>query len=256
MSSSTISSPWLLCPRPNRRALLRLFCFPYAGGGASIFRAWPERLSASVEVCAVQLPGRANRLGEPPVTCLQSLAQSLTQALRDYLDKPFAFFGHSLGAILGFEAARHLRKEYDLLPTHLMVSGARAPHVLRVESPTYDLPESAFLEELRRLNGTPAEALANDELMRLMLPLLRADFALVQTYKYRDELPLACPITAFGGRQDPGVEQRHLQYWAQQTTARFSLHLLPGDHFFLRSAESALLEIISIELNRPGNFLD
>jgi medium-chain acyl-[acyl-carrier-protein] hydrolase len=241
---------WLKCPKPNPQARLRLFCFPYAGGRASIFRAWPERLPTSVEVCPVELPGRGTRIKERPYDQLLPLVRTLADVLLPRLDKPFAFFGHSLGALISFELTRQLRRQHGPGPVHLFVSGARAPHVPKPRAAINDLPESEFLEALRRLNGTPRAVLEHSELMQILIPILRADFAVSETYAYTKEPPLDCPVSVFGGMQDRGACREHLEAWPDQTRSSFSLWMLPGDHFFLHSSEPRLLGILSHELHR------
>jgi medium-chain acyl-[acyl-carrier-protein] hydrolase len=153
-----------------------------------------------------------------------------------------------MGGLVSFELARLLRKKYNKSPVHLFVSGYRAPQVPAQNPPIHDLPEPEFLEELRRLNGTPEAVLENTELMQLLLPAIRADFAVIETYAYTPESPLDCPITAFGGLQDREVRYDDLKAWQEQTNAAFSLHMLPGDHFFLQSAQPLLLQLLSQEL--------
>lgn len=248
MMSTLAATPWLPAPfKPNPRARARLICFPYAGGGAHIYRAWPESLPATVEVCAVQLPGRGARLMEEPFTQMPLLVQAIAEALLPYLDKPFAFFGHSMGALVGFELARDLRRRNRPGPSRLFVSGCFAPDIPD-PYPLHNLPDSELLEGLRRLNGMPQEALENAELMRLMLPTLRADCTVTETYHYADEPPLDCPVSAFGGLQDHLASRDQLEAWRQQTTASFSLRMFPGDHFFLHTAQPLLLQILSLEL--------
>lgn len=245
-----MATPWLACVKPNPQARLRLFCFPYAGGGASIFRSWHEYLPPSVEVCPVQIPGRETRLRDGLFSHIGSLVQATVSALLPYLDKPFALFGHSMGAVVAFEFARLLRRRYGLEPLQLFVSGSSAPHLPHPDPPIHILPDAEFLEELRRLNGTPQEVLENAELVELMLPILRADVAAYETYQYTDEPPLSIPISAFGGWQDEKVNPERLQAWSDQTTASFTLRMLPGDHFFLRTAQSLLLQALSQELQQ------
>lgn len=240
---------WLIFPRPNPHASLRLFCFPYAGGSTLIFRKWRDALPSSVELCSVELPGRSTRLRESAFTTLGPLVEAVSQAISPYLDKPFAFFGHSMGAIVSFELARHLRRERGALPARLFISGRRAPQIPDDDPPTYNLPEPEFIEELRRLNGTPREILEHPELMQLILPLLRTDFAVCQTYVYTPEPPLNCPISVFGGLQDDPVKRSDLEAWREQTTAAFSLRMFPGDHFFLQTAAPTFLRTLAGELS-------
>ncbi|HYO62016.1 MAG TPA: alpha/beta fold hydrolase [Pyrinomonadaceae bacterium] len=243
-------NPWVTIPRPEARADVRLFCFPYAGGGAYVFREWPEGLSASAELCLINLPGRGARLKEAPFTQLAPLVETLAGVLAPYLDRPFAFFGHSMGALIGFETARELRRRGAPAPSHLFVSGRNAPHVPADTEPLHDLPEPQLIEKLRYLDGTPREVLEHAELMQLMLPILRADFAVCETYRYAAEPPLACPISAFGGLQDHDITRENLQAWAAQTAAAFTLRMLQGGHFFIHTARPLLLGVIAQELQR------
>ena len=254
MSQSTTAAPtlgsWIAGHEPNPQARLRLFCFPYAGGSALMFRIWSNALPADVEACPIQLPGRSTRLMERPFTDLSSLIQVLAQALSSLLDKPFAIFGHSLGALMGFELARQLRRQYGVSPARLFISAGCAPQIPRRGSPIHTLPAKEFLAEVRRLNGIPKEVVEHDELMEIVIPLLRADFALYEAYVYSAEPPLNCPISAFGGLQDRKVTHRDLEAWRDQTTGAFSLRMLPGDHFFLNTTQPLLLQMLSQELHR------
>jgi medium-chain acyl-[acyl-carrier-protein] hydrolase len=240
---------WIVYPKPNERASLRLFCFPYAGGGSAIFRKWPDCLLDSIEVGLVQLPGRESRLSERAFTRVAPLVNTIARSLYSHFDKRFAFFGHSMGAIIAFELARELRRLRAPSPDHLIMSGRGAPQ-LSNDLPTYNLPDPEFLSELKRLNGTPKEVFRNAELIRLMLPLVRADFELIQTYAYSDEPPLDCVITALGGLDDHYVSREELEAWKLQTTNSFRLQFLPGDHFFINTAQRTLLELLSCELNK------
>lgn len=241
-------SNWVIRSQLNPQAILRLFCFPYAGSSALVFRTWAESLPVSVEVCAVELPGRGTRFTETPFTRLKSLVEESAIALLPYLDKPFAFFGHSMGALVSFELTRLLRQKYSLSPVHLFVCAHRAPQIPNPNLPIYTLPESAFLQELCHFNGTPKAVLENAELMQLLLPILRADFEAIETYIYQLKPPLEFPITAFGGLSDTQTNIDQLEAWATQTTAAFSLQMLKGDHFFLHSAQSQLLQYITQRL--------
>lgn len=248
MTVASTFNTWVTRPKPNPHAKLRLFCFPYGGGGARTFFRWPDNLSPFIEVCPIELPGRGDRLLEPPFTRLEPLLQELSDILLPYLDRPFTFFGHSMGGLVSFELTRLLRREHGLMPLHLFVSGRRAPQLPDPDLPIHTLPESEFLQELRLYNGTPESVLENAELMKLFLPVLRADFAVIETYVYKPEPPLSCPITAFGGLEDRKVSFDALEAWRKQTSATFCHKMFPGDHFFLHSACSNLLKSLSREL--------
>ena len=241
---------WITCLKPNPQANLRLFCFPYAGGSTTSFRNWPAQLPSTVEVCCIELPGRGRRLNEAPFTQLAPLVEQISESLLPYLDKPFAFFGHSMGGLTSFEVARSLRQGGIRTPDHLFISGRRAPQIPNSEPPIHTLPEAEFIKKLRRLNGTPEAVLANQELMQLLLPALKADFAVLETYTYRPEASLTCPIMVFGGSQDPDVSCEMLEAWREQTRAAFSLQMFLGDHFFIHTAQSRLLQSLSQALDR------
>lgn len=245
-----MNTAWLHNYKPKPHARLRLFCLPYAGGSALIYRSWQETLPPGVEVCQVQLPGRGLRVREDPLTDHTSLVQALAEGLRTYFDKPFAIFGHSMGAMLGFELSHLLKRERNLEPEHLLVSARRAPQVPSLEPPTHHLPEAEFVTAVSRLNGLPKEVLEHPELMQLMVPLLRADFAVCETYAYTPGPSLSCPITAFGGLQDREVTREQMQPWGEQTTGRFTLRMLPGDHFFINTARPDLLRLVAQTLSQ------
>jgi medium-chain acyl-[acyl-carrier-protein] hydrolase len=249
MVSTTANNKWFLAPRPNAQSRLRLFCFPYAGGGSAVYRGWADRLPRDVEVCLAQLPGREARLRETALTSLSQIVDELAEHIKPYLDKPFAFFGHSMGGMIAFELARRLRSSNGVEPEHLFISGRRAPQLPYKEPPTYNLPDKEFLAELVRLNGTPREVLEHEELMLLMLPLLRADFTVCQTYRYAPGPPLGHPITVFGGLQDHETGREKLEGWREQTRAAFRLWMLPGDHFFVKTAQAEILQIMEPTLN-------
>jgi medium-chain acyl-[acyl-carrier-protein] hydrolase len=248
MPATATHDRWFVRPRPQPQARLRLFCLPYAGGAASIFRTWSACLPPSIEVWPIQLPGRETRFHDPCLTRLDDLTAILVAVLRPHLTLPYAIFGHSMGALIGFALARRLRDEHVAQPQHLFASARRAPQIPRTDPPTYDLPEPAFLAELRRLDGTPEAVLQHDELRALMLPILRADFELNETYRYRPAPPLACPISAFGGLADPTLTRADLDLWREQTSASFRLRMVAGNHFFLQSAQAALLQAIAQDL--------
>lgn len=225
-----------------------MFCFPYAGGGASIYRGWAAALPPDVEVCPVQLPGREGRLREPPFDRLGPLIEAAAEALAPHFGMPFVFFGHSMGAMIGFELARELRRRGGPLPLHLFAAGRRAPQVPSREEPIHDLPDEQFFAELRNLNGTPEEVLQHAELMRLLCPILRADFAVNETYTFAPGEPFDFGISAFGGLGDADITRDDLSGWQAHTRGRFRLRMLPGDHFFLHGARDLILEATARDL--------
>jgi medium-chain acyl-[acyl-carrier-protein] hydrolase len=227
---------------------MRLFCFPYAGATAAVFRNWPRYLPSEIEVCAVQYPGRGSRLSEPLSEDVVNVMNAVYSDLQPLLKKPFAFFGHSMGALVSYEFARRLQQEKQPEPLQLFVSGCIAPHVKIVSEPTYNLPELEFIAELRRLQGTPAEVLDNADLMQLMMPIIRADFKASQTYKYIPGPPLNCSIRAFGGLKDEMVPREKVEAWREHTHGSFRAQMLPGNHFFLNTSESLLTRVIAQEL--------
>ena len=244
-------TPWIVRRKPNPRAALRLLCFPYAGGGASIYRTWPEALPADVELCAIELPGRETRGRERPFERLGPLIASLTDAVARELETlaPFAIYGHSLGALLGFSFARELGRRSLAAPAHLFVAGRRAPQ-LPEPSPMHELPEPEFLARLRRLGGIPDAVFQEAELMAYFLPILRADIAVNETAVAPVGEPLSCPITALGGVADERASPDELDAWRVQTTAAFDRALFPGGHFFLQTARTELLAALSVHLAR------
>lgn len=246
---------WLLPAPPNPRARLRLFCFPYAGGGAHIYRSWQAQLPATVELCAVQLPGHGHRIRETAFKRMGPLVEAAATGLLPHCDKPFAFFGHSMGALICFELARLLRKTSGLQPVQLFVAGHRAPQLEDPHESVHNLPDKELVQKLNGLNGTPREVLEHPELMQVVLPILRADFAICETYQYTNEPPLSSPIYAFGGTKDEEAGPEQLEGWKAQTASRFSLEMIPGDHFFLHTAQERLLAAMSRRLTELVGYL-
>jgi medium-chain acyl-[acyl-carrier-protein] hydrolase len=243
------SNRWFPQAERQTPGAMQLYCFPFAGGSAFTYQRWRRSLP-NVDVLPVELPGRGTRFKEPAITSLADLIGALTEPLKERLSGPFAFFGHSMGAAISFELARHLRTRFGLSPSHLFLSARPGPRLLETRGPTYNLPEAEFLEEIQRLNGTPAEVIENPEVMRILSPILRADFQVNQTYRYESGEPLSCPITVFGGLDDDHVPKESLYAWREETSAVFDLQMLPGDHFFLRTSEPLLLRLLSKALSR------
>lgn len=193
----------------------------------------------------MELPGRGRRLSEALFTEMNSLTAEMLLHFSGYLDKPFAIFGHSMGALIGFELAKHLRLKYGKSPVHLFLSSHRAPHLSVKDEPFHTLPENEFVGKLQSLNGIPKEVLEHQELMTLMLPILRSDFTLCETYRITAAEFLDCPITAFGGLQDESVPKEDLLPWREYTSSRFSFQQFPGDHFYLIQSQALLIQTIS-----------
>lgn len=243
------SALWLKCRPTDVPPRVRLFCLPHAGGGARAFHSWSAALPASVEVCPVLLPGRETRLSEPLYTQIEPLVSVVTQELRPWLDIPYVVFGHSMGALLAFEWVRRLQREGDLMPAWLFLSGRRAPDEPGDTSLLESLTDCEFMTELsRRYNGMPDELLLDAEFMEGVLPILRADIAMVESYRFQEGESLNCPITVFAGSQDTSVNWDQSLAWKRQTSRRFAMQILPGGHFFpqrpmLQTISSTLAEL-------------
>lgn len=228
---------------------MRLFCFPYAGAGASGLQSWGSSFAPEIEVGIIQLPGREDRLAEPCCRSLQELIEVLAINLPFESDKPFAIFGHSLGALIGFELARYLRRSRQSGPVQLFISAKGAPQNPSRYPFRLRMSDTEFIGEIRRLGGTSEEVLCNRDLMELLMPIFRADFGLHDSYVYRPETPLSCPITAFAGEVDPEAKPEQMMGWRDQTSGHFALEVLEGDHFFLHHHRRRIIEIIGQELH-------
>ena len=242
------STPWLIYPKPNPQTKLRLFCCHPAGSGASIFRSWVNYLHPEIELCALQLPGRETRIREPLYTQLSPLIDTLNEVLSPHLETcPFAFFGHSLGALICFALARKLRYQQLPEPIHLFISGRRPPHI-PIEEPIHQEVGQILIDKLREFGGTSEAVLQNTELMSLFVPIFRADLTINETYFYTIEPPLNSPITAFGGIEDSSVNQEELSLWNQHTSNSFQLEMFPGNHMFFLEQTQPLIDKISHDL--------
>jgi 8-amino-7-oxononanoate synthase len=245
------NTPWLICHKSNPQSLIRLFCFPHAGNGATSFVSWHKELPDMVEVITIMPPGRGSRLKETPLTRMKPLVKAITEELFPYLDKPFAFFGYSLGGWIGFEVIRELRRRQDCpIPVHLFIASYPAPQLPQSGTKLYQLPDTEFVERMRRNDGTPKEILSSPKLINLFLPLLRADAELSDTYNYDAEEPLDCPISVFGGTEDREVSQDELKAWCHQTRSYFNLQVFPGNHFFVKENQTDLLIVIARQLEK------
>lgn len=244
-------NPWIVPYKKNPAASLRMICFPYAGGGASFCRAWGRYLPDDVELISVQLPGREQRFMEEAFTRMAPLVNQLSDVMQEYLNKPFVFFGHSMGAVIGYEVIRRLRNRACQQPGLFIVSGRQAPQIPDKGPAIHHLPDDQFcIEFLRRNFSAKLKAvLENAELKDLFLPQIKADVELIETYSYTEEDPLDCPIVAFNGADDTDVIITELQEWAGQTTREFRSYIFPGGHFFIESAEPQVLAAIRGELH-------
>lgn len=238
----------IVTEKTHYTADMRMFCFPYAGGGASIFRNWSGEFGPAVEVCAVQPPGRETRFSDPLIDDVHELVRRLLPSMALLFDRPFVFFGYSTGALVAFELIRELRKQQMPLPDHLVVAAARAPHIPE-PSPLHHLPEEEFLRELQRFSGTPEEILQDRDLMNVYVPIIRADLALEETYAFQEEPPINVPVTAFYGVRDDETPKAVMEPWGTHTTSPFELISMPGDHFFIRTATRPLMASMKCVLN-------
>lgn len=246
-----VADQWLSCPRPNPEARLRLFFFPYAGAGSTSYNTWTRLFPSEVEVYLVHLPGRDKRIRETPFIEFPPLVEALSQALVRYLDRPFSFFGHSMGGLVSFEVARQLRRHYALTPAHLFISGRWAAHIPDSRPKLHQLPEKEFLAAVEgRYGELPRVVLEDQELLKLFLSILRADLTLLENYQYTTEAPLECPISVFGGLQDSNASREELLAWRDQTASRFDLKMFPGAHFFIQDAKPGIAQAINEDLGR------
>ena len=237
--------------RLNPNSRMRLFCLPYAGGGASTYRSWQGSFPAEFEVCCVQLPGRENRLMDPLFTKMDPLVEALAEALVSALDRPFALFGHSMGGLIAYELARRLQSGYRMAPQHLFVSGCRAPEV---PDPIqwHGLGDRELMAELREVPGFPSEILQHAELMQLLLPIIRADSAVTETYVYRQAEPFHFPLTAFASERDELISMASIAPWRNHTSAAYDLKLVDGPHLFVREQAPQMIRVI-LEKLRGGS---
>lgn len=233
------NSRWFEHLSTGKQAELCLFCFPYAGGSANVYRSWKRYVPPLVDICLVHLPGRGSRIGERPFTSMKALVSAIADQIPKMPQYAYAFYGHSMGAVISFELARELRVRYGTEPAALFLSGRRAPHVPRPYPASFDLPEDQFIAELRRLNGTPEEVLADARLLELFLPLLRADFQVIEAYEYQVQTRLSCPITVYGSLRDVAASIHDMQMWQEHTVAEFQMRLFRGSHFFIQEANNA-----------------
>lgn len=243
---------WFVVPKAQPRARLRLYCFPYAGGSSLFFHDWHKALPSDIEIVAIDPPGRRGRILEKPFDNVGLLLDALEPAILPRLQGPFSFFGHSTGSLVAFELARRLRKRGASQPSHLLLAGCGAPHLPLRREPFRDLSDDQFVEVLRRFGGTPEAVLNQRELMELMLPLLRADFQLLETWPHVPEPPLDIPMFVYGGLDDSFTPREDLDGWAQHTTAGLHVEVFEGGHFFVTSQRDRLMPLLAQALASRG----
>ena len=251
---ATDSTAWLLFPERVEGAKsppIRLFCLAHAGGGAAAFRLWPRALAGAVEVVRIQLPGRESRFREALIAEPAGMVASLADALAPALDRPWAFFGHSMGALVGFEACRELAIRGHEGPRHFFAAGFRAPH-LGIDDPIHPIEgDEAFLDALdARYGGVPAALRDHPDLLAALMPIVRADMTICESYRFEERGPLGCGITALGGRDDHWVGTERLAAWERHTAAGFELRWFDGGHFFVESARDAVLDLVAERCER------
>ncbi|XVV00811.1 thioesterase II family protein [Actinosynnema sp. CA-248983] len=241
-----MSSPWIK-PAAAPDAPVLLYCVAHAGGGAGFFRSWHDGLGPGVGLCPVVLPGRESRVRETPLTTVADIAEPLAEAVRAHADRPYALFGHSMGAVVAYEVARRLTTA-PRPPLRLFVSGRRAPHLPARRPPLHPLPPEEFVPAVAAMGGTPREVLDQPGLMRLFLPGLRADFAVNETYRPLLGPMLDCPVSALTGDADPEVEVAEVRRWAEVTTGPFRLRVFPGGHFYHAGPPPGVVDALRSDL--------
>ena len=242
---ASISSPWFKQHGKPPQGAVRLFCFHYAGGAVSTFRDWPRHLPRHIDLVGVQLPGREARFGEAPFRRMEPLIDELADQITPQLSERYAIFGHSMGALVSFELLREIRRRQLHPPVLYFPSGRRAPQIFDDDPPIHHLPDHEFLSELLEHHDQRLDLMMSNAALRTtLLPVMRADVELCETYHYKHAPPLNCPIFAFGGMDDPDVSEQHLKSWKEQTTATFRHFLFPGDHFFIDTATASILQFM------------
>ncbi|MBO1255102.1 thioesterase [Alteromonas sp. 5E99-2] len=240
-----LNNSCLVIPKPQPNAQLKLICFPYAGGSISTYTSWAQYLPENVELCIVQLPGRGQRMFEKPHTNMQAVINELISVLPQYIKSPYIVFGHSLGSRIAFELMLTLHNLNLPLPEYFIASGSRSPDSSLNKKNIFHLPNDEFIHELEKLNGTPKAVLENKELMDLFMPLLRADFELVDTYCYLGTAKLNCQITILGGIDDTDISKEQLANWQQFFIPTVNIHMIPGNHFFIDNQKEHCLEKVN-----------
>ncbi|MER8265617.1 thioesterase II family protein [Streptomyces griseus] len=243
MATSNSGDLWVRRYHPAPQAPVRLLCLPHAGGSASYFHPVSQRLTPHVETLAVQYPGRQDRRHETCLETVRELADRIVEVIGPWQDKPLALFGHSLGASVAFEVALRMEARGNL-PAALIASGRRAPSALRDER-VHLRDDDGLLEEIRRLDGTQSQLLEDDEIKRMVMPSIRADYKAAETYRYEPGPPLSTPVYALTGDADPKATTDEVRAWADHTTGPFDMTVYPGGHFYLNAHSTAVTDKIA-----------
>lgn len=240
-----ICNTWYRIFKPNPKAKIRLFCFHHSGGAASSYYRWIEHISPSIELIAIQLPGREDRFSEPLINKLEDIIAPLIEGFHTYKEKPFFAFGHSLGALVSFEFLSAIRKYYSILPHYLVVSAARAPHLTYKRPALSQLDNESLIKKIKSYNGIDDSIINNNDLLSLFLPIIRSDFKLLDNYQYKSTNPLLCDILALAGLDDQTVNCEDIRAWSLYTKNNFNYLSFPGEHFFLRKHQPKIIQIIN-----------
>ncbi|MBL1084504.1 thioesterase [Streptomyces actinomycinicus] len=249
--SSAEPKPWLRSFHQSTPGAPRLLCLPHAGGSASFFFSVSKALSPAVDVRGVQYPGRQDRQHETPARSIQELAQGVFDALDHEEDTPLVLFGHSMGAVVGFELAR-LLENAGRPPAVLIVSGRRGPAIERVDT-VHKGDDASVIAEVTKLGGTDSQLLEDEEIQQIILPVLRADYYAIETYQRTPGPRLSCPFVVMTGDADPRVTPDEARIWAEETEGAFELEVYPGGHFFLVAQQEAVVARIEATLRELGS---
>ncbi|MQY15480.1 Thioesterase PikA5 [Streptomyces sp. RB5] len=242
-TARTAAGAWIRRFHPADDAPARLVCFPHAGGSASYYFPVSRALAPALDVATVQYPGRQDRRHEPCLDDARLIADRTVAELRPYCDRPLALFGHSLGATVAFEVALRLEAE-GVRPLVLFASGRRAPSRHRENERVHLADDGQLITTIKRMSGTDAVVLGDDELLRSVLPAIRADYRAAETYRYRPGPPLGCPLVVLNGDEDPEVTAGEARGWTDHTAAECVFHWFSGGHFYLNDHAPEVIALI------------
>ncbi|EMY6536364.1 thioesterase [Salmonella enterica] len=243
-SSKTIN----FAPHKNTDDIIQLFCFPYAGASASIFKSWQSFLPSHIEVVGIQYPGHGSRISEKPYSSSNDIVNEMLNNIFNFQKKPFALFGHSMGAMIAFDLAKRIVTSLKQKPIHLFISGLAPPQLRKINNFNKTRTNNELINLMEQLGGTHSEILSNKELMGLILPALRSDFQIADNWFVEDVFDLSIPLTILGGDADNEVPEESLTYWSAYTTKKTTIKIYSGDHFFINTNKYQILNDISTQL--------